>query len=63
MLRLIQPPGRIVGGEILFHCDDGEIIDIAQLTEADDMLFKLVWFGEHDFPRTDDRTQSRAHHR
>ena len=41
MLRLIQSPGKIVGGEILFHRDNDSTIDIAQLTEADDLLFQL----------------------
>lgn len=32
IMRLIKsPPGRIVEGEILFHNDDGETIDLAQL--------------------------------
>ena len=41
MLRLIQPPGKIVGGQIDFRAPTGEQIDIAQLDEGDERLFNL----------------------
>jgi peptide/nickel transport system ATP-binding protein len=30
-LRIVQKPGRIVSGQILYHGQDGEVIDLAQL--------------------------------
>ncbi len=31
ILRLVEEPGRIVGGEILFHRNDGSVVDLAAL--------------------------------
>jgi oligopeptide/dipeptide ABC transporter ATP-binding protein len=31
ILRLVQPPGQIVGGSILYHFQDGKSVDIARL--------------------------------
>ena len=41
MLRLIQEPGRIVGGKILLHTSEGETIDIASLDEKSQVLYRL----------------------
>ncbi len=41
ILRLIRPPGRIVGGKILFTSTDGETIDIAALDESSDALYQV----------------------
>jgi oligopeptide/dipeptide ABC transporter ATP-binding protein len=41
VLRLIQPPGRIVGGQILFHPRDAQPIDLAALHDKSDTLFKV----------------------
>jgi oligopeptide/dipeptide ABC transporter ATP-binding protein len=44
ILRLIQPPGRIVGGSIRFHArvaDRTETIEVAALSERDDRLYRL----------------------
>ncbi|MDA7501936.1 ABC transporter ATP-binding protein [Chitinophagales bacterium] len=36
IMRLIpDPPGKIVGGEILFHQDNGETVDLTKSTEAE----------------------------
>ena len=41
ILRLIQRPGRIAGGEVLFTDKSGRTIDIAKLTDKSDELFRL----------------------
>ncbi len=41
ILRLIRPPGRIVGGKILLTPKSGETIDIATLDEKSDLLYKV----------------------
>ena len=41
MLRLIQPPGRIVGGQILLRSARAGEIDIAKLGERSSTLFKV----------------------
>ncbi len=41
ILRLIQKPGKIVGGTITFHPQKGEPIDITALSERSDALFHL----------------------
>ena len=41
ILRLIQKPGKITGGRILFHDTDGSTIDIAALSEKDDRLYYI----------------------
>lgn len=41
ILQLIQRPGKIMAGEILFHGQDGTTIDIANLTEKDEQLYAL----------------------
>ena len=41
VLRLIQPPGEIVGGSIRFNPQAGESVDIAKLDEQADALFDL----------------------
>lgn len=41
ILRLIRPPGKIVGGTILFTPKDGETIDIAALDESSDLLYQV----------------------
>ncbi|MDB6094476.1 MAG: Dipeptide transporter ATP-binding protein DppD [Verrucomicrobia bacterium] len=41
MLRLIQPPGKIVGGKILLHSSRAGEIDIAQLDERSGTLYKV----------------------
>jgi oligopeptide/dipeptide ABC transporter ATP-binding protein len=41
ILRLIQKPGRIVGGKILLKPRRGEAIDIAQLDDRDARLFDI----------------------
>lgn len=41
VLRLIQKPGKIVGGSINFQSKDGETVDITQLGDNDDRLFNL----------------------
>jgi oligopeptide/dipeptide ABC transporter ATP-binding protein len=41
VLRLIQPPGRIVGGRILFHPRDAQPIDLVALHDKSDTLFKV----------------------
>ena len=39
ILRLIQKPGRITQGRILFHDTDGTTTDLAALSEAADRLY------------------------
>jgi len=41
LLRLIQKPGRIVGGEVLLHTDAGETINIMSLSEKSETLFHV----------------------
>jgi ABC-type dipeptide/oligopeptide/nickel transport system ATPase component len=41
ILRLIQPPGRIVGGSIRLHPRQGEPIDVLALSERDDLLYHV----------------------
>ena len=41
ILRLIRPPGRIVGGRIVFHPTRGEPIDIAALNEKSEALYRV----------------------
>ncbi|MGB2820117.1 MAG: ABC transporter ATP-binding protein [Phycisphaerae bacterium] len=41
ILRLIQKPGRIVGGKILLHPAGGKTIDITALPEKSETLFHL----------------------
>jgi ABC-type dipeptide/oligopeptide/nickel transport system ATPase component len=41
ILRLIQPPGRIVGGQIVLHPAGHKSIDIAALGPKDEQLFKI----------------------
>jgi oligopeptide/dipeptide ABC transporter ATP-binding protein len=41
ILRLIQPPGKIVAGSIVLHPRDGQSIDLAQLREDDDRLYAI----------------------
>jgi oligopeptide/dipeptide ABC transporter ATP-binding protein len=41
VLRLIQQPGQLKGGSILFNSKDGASVDMAQLTEKSPELFHL----------------------
>jgi oligopeptide/dipeptide ABC transporter ATP-binding protein len=41
VLRLIQDPGRLMGGRIDFHPRSGEAVDIASLEENSERLFSL----------------------
>ncbi len=41
ILRLIQKPGKIAGGEIIFYPTSGSPINITALDEKDDLLYKL----------------------
>lgn len=41
ILRLIQKPGRIVGGSILLHPRDGGPIEMTALSETDDLLYRV----------------------
>jgi len=41
ILRLIQNPGQIKGGQIRFFPHDGEMVDIAKLPEKSEKLFHL----------------------
>src|SRR4051794_10553952 len=41
ILRLIQPPGRIIGGQIILHSARAGDIDITKLDEQADALFQL----------------------
>jgi peptide/nickel transport system ATP-binding protein len=41
ILRLIQPPGKIVGGSVTLRPDGEERIDIAALGDKDDRLFRV----------------------
>ena len=41
VLRLIQEPGKIAGGQILLHSRDGQTIDITALAKKSDQLYKV----------------------
>jgi oligopeptide/dipeptide ABC transporter ATP-binding protein len=41
ILRLIQKPGKLVDGKILFHSEDGKTTDIAALSEKDNKLYDI----------------------
>ena len=41
ILRLIQKPGRIVDGKIVFHGADGACVDLAALSERDPELYRV----------------------
>lgn len=41
ILRLIQPPGRIVDGSIVLHSSQAGRVDITALSDRDEMLYKL----------------------
>jgi oligopeptide/dipeptide ABC transporter ATP-binding protein len=41
LLRLIQPPGRIVSGRILLNSRTSGVIDIARLRDDDDLLYAV----------------------
>ena len=41
LLRLIQPPGRVIGGRVLFRPSDGEEVDLAALRPDDDRLYSI----------------------
>jgi len=41
ILRLIQKPGRIVGGRILLHHERGEPIDLTALSDRDELLYQI----------------------
>lgn len=41
VLRLIQSPGRITGGRIMFRPTDGESLDLAALAPKDPRLFQI----------------------
>src|SRR5688500_8868844 len=41
ILRLIRPPGRVVGGKIIFYPSKGAPIDIAALDEKSEDLYKV----------------------
>ena len=41
ILRLIQPPGRIVSGSIALHPRNGKPIDVLKLRENDDLLYHV----------------------
>jgi len=41
ILRLIQPPGRIVSGSIVLHPRNGKPIDVLKLRENDDLLYHV----------------------
>ena len=41
ILRLIRPPGRIVGGRIVFYPKEDDPIDIAALDEKSDLLYRV----------------------
>ena len=42
ILRLIQKPGKIVDGKVLFRPSGKEEVDLAALTEKDDRLFDIL---------------------
>jgi oligopeptide/dipeptide ABC transporter ATP-binding protein len=41
ILRLIQKPGKILDGEIMFHPSEGESFDVLKLGEKSDKLYNL----------------------
>jgi len=41
ILRLIQKPGKIMGGSIRFFPKDGEVVNVLDLGDKDEALFKL----------------------
>ncbi|HEX8465733.1 MAG TPA: ABC transporter ATP-binding protein [Abditibacterium sp.] len=41
ILRLIRPPGKIVGGKITFYPKEGKPVDIAALNEKSDELYRV----------------------
>ncbi len=41
ILRLIQEPGRIVGGRIVVYPRDRETVDMTALTDRDDLLYRI----------------------
>ncbi len=41
ILRLIQPPGKIVGGTITLHPKNGNSVDVLRLREHDEMLYHV----------------------
>jgi peptide/nickel transport system ATP-binding protein len=41
ILRLIQSPGRIAGGQVWFRPKEGAPVDLAALTEGSDLLYRL----------------------
>jgi oligopeptide/dipeptide ABC transporter ATP-binding protein len=41
ILRLIQKPGKIMGGRITFHPKDGDSLDVTALDEKSDALYNL----------------------
>ena len=41
ILRLVQKPGRIVGGSIILHPREGKPIDIAALDEKSELLYRV----------------------
>lgn len=41
ILRLIQPPGRIIEGSIIYHPREGKPIDLAKLDDKDRRLFDI----------------------
>ncbi|MBT3381373.1 MAG: ABC transporter ATP-binding protein [Lentisphaerae bacterium] len=41
VMRLIQEPGRIVGGQILLHTGDGRTLDTATLNEKSEELYEV----------------------
>lgn len=41
ILRLIRPPGKIMGGKILYQPEEGDVVDIAALKENSDQLFHI----------------------
>ncbi|MBO5763349.1 MAG: ABC transporter ATP-binding protein [Lentisphaeria bacterium] len=41
ILRLIQKPGRITGGKIIYHGADGKEVDLAALSEKDPALYQV----------------------
>lgn len=41
ILRLIQKPGRITGGQMMFNPAEGEPLDLAALSDKDPRLFKV----------------------
>ncbi|MEI6421944.1 MAG: ATP-binding cassette domain-containing protein, partial [Lentisphaerota bacterium] len=41
ILRLIQSPGKIVGGSMMFYPHDEDAVDIAKLSENDDLIYHI----------------------